>query len=69
MDEPSATKKPSVLTIARAVFSSFLGIRRSKDYQSDVAKITPMQAIIGGLIGAAIFIATIATVVHFVVAK
>ncbi|MFO1321279.1 MAG: DUF2970 domain-containing protein [Burkholderiales bacterium] len=67
---PSPRDKPaSPLTVAKAVFWSFLGIRKKQDYQSDLVKITPVQAILGGLIGAAIFVASLVTLVHFVTSK
>ncbi len=59
----------SLLTVAKAVFWSFLGIRRKTDMQSDVVKITPMQVIVMGVIGAAIFVASLITFVHFVTSK
>lgn len=62
-------RKSSPLAVAKAVFFSFLGIRKSSDYQNDAAKITPQQAIIGGLIGAAIFIATLIAIVQVVLRK
>jgi hypothetical protein len=63
--EPKA-RKASPFTIAKAVLWSFLGIRRSKDYNADVVRITPLQAIIGGLIGGVLFVLTLLTVVYFV---
>jgi len=69
MSPPAPARKSSPLVVAKAVFFSFLGIRKSSDYQKDAAKITPLQAIIGGLIGAAIFIGTLVTVVHIVLSK
>lgn len=69
--EGSPEKKPaaSPLTVAKAVFWSFLGIRRKADMQSDVVKITPAQVIVMGVIGAAIFIATLVTFVLFITSK
>jgi amino acid transporter len=69
MTTPTPERKSSPLTVAKAVFFSFLGIRKSSDYQKDAAKITPQQAIIGGLIGAAIFVATLITIVQLVLRK
>ncbi|MBI1396228.1 MAG: DUF2970 domain-containing protein [Betaproteobacteria bacterium] len=67
--ETEPRKSASPLMVAKAVFWSFLGIRRKKDYQADLVKITPLQVVIGGLIGAAIFIATLVTIVHIVLSK
>lgn len=69
MSLPEPSRKASPLTVAKAVFWSFLGIRKKRDYQSDSVQITPLQAIIGGLIGAVIFVASLITLVHFVTSK
>jgi len=54
------------LVVARAVLGSFLGIRKARDLDADARSITPVQAIIGGLIGAAILIASLIGLVMFV---
>jgi len=53
----------------KAVFWSFLGIRKKDDYEQDAAKLNPVHVIIAGLIGALIFIATLVLIVKQVVAK
>jgi hypothetical protein len=59
-------KKASPLQVAKAVFWSFFGIRRGKDYDRDVASITPVQAIVAGIIGAAIFVFTLILLVRYI---
>jgi hypothetical protein len=59
-------KKASPLQVAKAVFWSFFGIRRGKDYDRDVASITPVQAIVAGIIGAAIFVFTLILLVKYI---
>jgi len=51
---------------ARAVFWSFFGVRKSADYDRDAVRLTPGQVIVAGLIGAALFIATLLGVVYVV---
>lgn len=51
---------------ARAVFWSFFGIRKRADYDRDAVRLTPVQVIVAGLIGAALFIATLIGVVYVV---
>lgn len=53
-------------TAARAVAWSFLGIRKRAGLDSDASAITPMQAIGAGLIGAALFVFTLLSIVRFV---
>ena len=52
--------------VARAVFWSFFGVRKRADYDHDALHLTPQQVIVAGLIGAALFIATLIGVVYVV---
>lgn len=49
--------------VARAVFWSFFGVRKNVALEDDAAHITPAQAIIGGIVGAALFVAILISVV------
>ena len=61
--------KASGLQVMKAVMWSFIGIRKRSGYENDVAKIKPAQAIIAGIIGAALFVAVLVTLVTFLTAK
>ena len=50
-----------------AVFWSFFGVRKRRDYDADAQNLTPAQVIIAGLIGAAVFVSTILLLVYLVV--
>ena len=63
------TGKPGVAATIKAVFWSFLGIRKKSDYESDAANLNPLHVIIAGVLGAVVFILVLITVVHFVVAR
>ncbi|MCU0869933.1 MAG: DUF2970 domain-containing protein [Burkholderiales bacterium] len=65
--DPTTRPAPSFLTVMRAVFWSFLGIRRARDYQADIARIRPIHVFAGGLLGAALFIGALLCFVFFVV--
>jgi Protein of unknown function (DUF2970) len=52
--------------VAKAVLWSFLGIRKRTQHESDVASITPVQAVIAGLIGAAVFVVVLLVIVRIV---
>jgi hypothetical protein len=54
------------LQVARAVFWSFFGVRRSSDHDADAVSLTPLQVIVAGLIGAALFVAGLILIVHLV---
>ncbi|MBA2689514.1 MAG: DUF2970 domain-containing protein [Burkholderiales bacterium] len=64
--DKSSRKKAGPLQVASAVFWSFFGVRKHKHWQEDAAHITPVQAIIGGLIGAIIFVFTLIMIVRWV---
>jgi Protein of unknown function (DUF2970) len=55
-EQQSAPRKAGVLQVARAVFWSFLGIRKSRDHDRDAVSITPLQIVVAGVIGAAILV-------------
>lgn len=63
----AASRKATPLQTMRAVAWSFFGIRRSKDYEQDVAKLNPVHVIIAGLLGAAIFVGSLVLLVQWIV--
>lgn len=64
MDKPHQ-RKANFLATMKAVFWSFFGVRKRKDYESDAANLNPVHVIIAGLIGVAIFIGLIMLAVRF----
>ena len=64
-----ASKKASPLQLAKAVFWSFLGIRKRRDYEADSVELKPRQVIIAGLIGAAVFVSSLILLVRFVIGR
>ena len=50
----------------KAVFWSFLGVRRRSDYESDTNKLTPLAVIAAGLVSAAVFVLALFGIVKFV---
>ena len=50
----------------RAVFWSFLGVRRRSDYESDTQKLRPRDVIAAGLVSAALFVLVLFGIVQFV---
>lgn len=59
-------KKMSFLATLGAVFWSFVGLRRRTDYERDVTGLNPVYVVIAALIGVAIFIGILLTVVSLV---
>ena len=48
----------------KAVFWSFFGVRKRRDYDADAKSLTPAQVIIAGLIGGLAFVLTMLLVVY-----
>ena len=63
------SKKASPLTVAKAVFWSFLGIRGNKDHESDAGHLTWVQVIVAGLAGAALLVTSLILLVKFIVGR
>ena len=53
----------------RAVFWSFFGVRKRKDYEYDSANLNPLHVIIAALIGVAVFIGVLILLVRIAVAQ
>ena len=49
----------------RAVFWSFLGVRRRADYESDTQKLKPQHVIAAGLVSALVFVLALLGIVQF----
>ena len=69
MDGGQEPKTASPLQVAKAVFWSFLGIRRRAEHESDMGQLKPAQVIVAGLIGAAIFVLSLVLLVKFIVGR
>lgn len=52
------------LKAALAVFWSFFGVRKRRDYDADAQSLTPAQIIIAGLIGGLAFVLTMLLLVY-----
>ena len=59
-------KKASYLQAVRAVFWSFFGVRKGKDYEADAVSLTPVQVVVAGVIGAVLFVLTLLLTVYLV---
>ncbi len=66
MAEAQKPSRATPLQVAKAVFWSFLGIRKRAAHEKDAVRITPLQVIVAGFIGAIIFVLSLVTLVHFI---
>lgn len=64
-DKPSP-HKATLPQVAKAVFWSFLGIRRRSAHAHDVVSLTPLQVVISGIIGAVILVLSLIAFVKFI---
>ncbi len=62
-------RKGSFGQTMRAVAWSFFGVRKSRDYEQDVARLNPVHVIIAGVIGAAVFIGVLVLLVNWIIAS
>ena len=63
------TRPAGLRDVVRAVFWSFLGIRRNDAMRRDAVTIRPHQVIVVGVIFAALFVLTLITIVRIVIAS
>jgi hypothetical protein len=68
-DKQGRPRQASFGATMKAVFWSFFGVRKRRDYEHDAANLNPVHVILGGLIGALVFIGILLLVVRMVVAK
>lgn len=62
-------KAGSALAVAKVVFWSFFGIRKRSDHDTDSVSFTPVQIVIAGIVGGALFVFILITVVRVIVAS
>lgn len=69
MDElkKASQRKLSFAATLRAVFWSFFGVRKRRDYEADTQKLNPVHVIIAGVLGAVIFVLILVFIVKLVV--
>lgn len=67
MTENSGNASP--WQVIKTVFWSFLGIRKRAQHERDAVKLKPAQVIVAGVIGAVLFVLTLATLARYVVGQ
>lgn len=65
----STQRKGSFLQTLKAVAWSFFGVRKSRDYAQDVAKINPVHVIVAGVIAAVLFVGGLILLVNWVISS
>jgi len=67
-DQPT-TRKGSLWRSVVAVAWSFLGVRKSSEFQEDIAKITPLHVLGVGLVAGLLFVIGLMVIVNLIVTK
>jgi hypothetical protein len=67
MADERKTGSATPLQVIKAVFWSFLGIRRRAAYEKDAVTLKPAQVIVAGIIGAIVLVLSLVTLVHFII--
>ena len=62
-------RKGSFVQTLKAVAWSFLGIRRGAGWQEDISRLNPVQVIVVGLVGAALFVGALVLLVSWIAAS
>jgi hypothetical protein len=67
MTEPQGKPRTAgPLQVAKAVFWSFLGIRKRAAHESDAVTLKPAQVIVAGIIGAIVLVLSLVGLVAFI---
>ena len=66
MTEENKAPGATLPQVIKAVFWSFLGIRRRAEYEEDAVALKPVQVIIAGIIGALVLVLSLVTLVRFI---
>ena len=69
MTEQTGKREPSLWEVAKSVLAAFLGVQSRKNYERDFTHGKPWQYIVIGVVGVAIFIAIVITVVRIVLSS
>ncbi len=65
--EQEQARRPSLPGAVNTVLWSFLGIRRRSAHESETAPLSPAHIVVAGVIGAAMFVVVLVTLVRFIV--
>ena len=60
-------QKSSLLRTVKAVAWSFIGLRKSSEFEEDVKQLNPLHIVAVGIAGAVVLVLALVAVVHWVV--
>jgi len=62
-------QKPSLISVVKSILAAGIGVQSDKNRTRDFEQGNPLTFIIGGIVFTLVFIATIATIVGFVLSN
>jgi diacylglycerol kinase len=65
----AVARKGSFAQTMKAVAWSFLGIRKSAEYEKDVSQLNPVHVILAGVAAAALFVVALVVLVQWVISS
>ena len=68
-EQPSNQQKPRLISVVKSILAAGIGVQSEKNRTRDFEQGSPLVFIIGGIIFTLLFIATVATVVGFVLSR
>ena len=69
MEPDQRPRKASFGASMKAVFWSFFGVRKRRDYEDDAVNLNPVHVIVAALLGLAIFIGVLLLLVRIAVSQ
>ena len=69
MTEQTNKREPTLWDVTKSVLAALLGVQSRKNYERDFTHGKPWQYIVVGLVGVALFITIVVTVVRIVLAS
>jgi hypothetical protein len=63
----AVARRGSFLRTLQAVAWSFFGVRKSAEYEKDVAQLNPLHVIVAGIVAAALFVGGLVLLVKWVI--
>ena len=69
MNEQTNKREPTLWDVTKSVLAALLGVQSRKNYERDFTHGKPWQYIVIGLVGVALFITIVVTVVRIVLSS
>lgn len=68
-EQPSNQQKPRLISVVKSILAAGIGVQSEKNRTRDFEQGSPLVFVIGGIFFTPLFIATVATVVGFVLSR